>query len=291
MNFGKHLLQALALLAFSLVTTLTALAFASDVLIPATTLQLRSLNNTDYQNLEVSYGAICKYKKGIFFPDNRLCGSYNVRVPVNADGTIALPALNKFDGLHARKTDNYEVSFTVQPKGRGPQDREYYFVLSARGEEKIQQLQNFRDIIYFGKLNGATLNVTAERRAVVDSELTQNPSANLFVTVEIATLQSRNPGGLLVSSPSGHTIVSFENRPAANGWPAKTELRDLKKIEVKGGNFAFIGNPGDAKVELRAWYSVQENSTDKTIYRTRIDSKLDPDFLKDNSDVDLKKVN
>jgi len=291
MKTGKYVLQIIALIVFSIITTLATLALANETLIEATTIQLRSLDtNLKPENLEVSYGYICRYHSGLFFPEAKVCGNYDLVVPVQADGTIRLPALTKADGRQGGKTDNYQVSFTVQPKGRTPQDRTYYFILSAGGEKAIQKLQDFRDVIYFGNLNGTTLNLTAERRAILGSELSQAPNANLFVSINVVTPKSNDINAPMISSPFSYGGVSFENRESQNNFAAKTDLRDAKAVEVKGGAFAFIGNPSDAKLVVRAWYSIQVNHTSQNLYSTELAVPVDANALKNNRNIDLKQV-
>lgn len=290
MRNTKYAIQILALIAFSIITALATLSLADDTLIRATTLQIRSLDaGLKPENLEVSYSSMCRYQSGIFFPEAKICGSSSQIIPVQADGTIHLPALQKASGRHGDKTNNYEVSLTLQPKGRTPRDQTFYFIISARGEEKIQKLQDFREAVYVGRLNGTTVNLTAEGRPVLAGDLAKAPNANLFVSVEILTPTSRDFTAPSVISATSKTI-SLENREGKNGFASKTALRDATKVELQSGAFAFTGNPADAKVVLRAWYSVQVNNGAKILYKKDIETKIDTDALKDNKNIDLEKV-
>lgn len=271
---------------------ISQVAFAGDVLVQPTTIQIRSLSaNIQLENLEATYGARCRYHSGIFFPEAKDCGGSYVTVPVSADGTIRLPALEKVSGIHGRKTGNYQVSLSLRPKNQTPRDQEYFFTLSAYNEEAFKALENFRDVIYIGRLEGAVLNVTAERRTVLGGDLSKLPNADLFIAVSVNGKVKSGPGlqEPLLSSAFSNNLQSFENRQNPNGT-VDTELLNTKSVEVKGGNFAFIGNPADASVTLDVSFNVTENSLRKTVYRKTITGKVESSFLKDNRNIDLEKV-
>lgn len=271
---------------------ISQMAVAGDVLVQPTTIQIRSLNsNIQLDNLEASYGVRCKYHSGIFFPEAKDCGGSYVKVPVSADGTIRLPALEKVSGIHGRKTSNYQVSLVLSPKNQSPRDQEYFFSLVAYNEDAFRALENFRDVIYIGRLEGSALNVTAERRAVLGGDLSKLPNADLFIAVSVNGKVKSGPGlqEPLLSSAFSNNLQSFANRQNFNGT-VDTVLLNTKSVEVKGGNFAFIGNPADASATLDVSFSVTENSIRKTVYRKVITGKVDSSFLKDNRNVDLEKV-
>ncbi|MBS1969736.1 MAG: hypothetical protein JSU04_05490 [Bdellovibrionales bacterium] len=265
------------------------MAVAGDVLVQPATIQIRSLSsNIQLENLEATYSALCQYRSGIIFPESKYCGSVNLTVPVSADGTIRLPALEKVSGLHGRKTGNYRVSVSVHPKNQTPQDQEYFFTLSAYNEEAFRALENFRDVIYIGRLEGAALNITADRKTVLGGELSRLPNADLVITVNVKS-ENRGLQNPLLSNQFGNNIMSIYNRQNGNGT-VDQNLLNARSVEIKGGNFAFIGNPADATISLNVTLYSTEKYDRKPLYEKTIVGKIDSSFLKDNRNIELEKV-
>jgi len=291
MKAFKSFSQTASLITFGLLG-MSTLALANDVLVNPITLNIHSLSpDIKLENLEVSYTALCQYKSGIFFPENKLCGNSEVKVAVNADGTIHLPALSKFSGFHASNSDNYRVDIELQPKNRDPRDQTYYFVLSTYNTDAIQALENLRDLIYVGHLQGGNLNITAERKAILGGDLSRLPNAELLINVGVVSPRKDSLQTPILSTPFSVNITGIENRHSANG-EMKLDLLNKKSIQIQSDNFAFIGNPADAKVYINVQFLENNDGTgDKAIYQKSIESKIDPNFLIENSSIDLEKVN
>jgi len=289
MKTGKAFFKFAGILTLGLLSTITTAALAGTLINPVT-LTVRSLSpDIQLENLQVEYSTLCRYESGLIFPEDKMCGSSTVIVPVSAEGVIHLPGLDKFSGLHASDSSNYEISLSLEPKNRGPRDQTYYFALTTYNNQAVQALENLRDVIYIGHINGTTLNITAEHQPVVGGDLSRLPNVNLLVSVSIVSGVKESVATPILSSQFSNDLLGFENRVNGNGTVV-TDLKNLKTVNVSGGNFAFIGSPANAKIYLDVTLSETVNYVSKVIYKKSIESQITADFLTENQNVDLEKV-
>ena len=288
MSHGTTLSKNLAF-AIVLIFATTSGAIAAENLSEAKTIRIQSLTpDIPVATLKANYTYSCTYKKGLFFPETESCGSKTLEVNVGQDGTIQLPAVKNLGGFHGGKKDNYRFNLTVVRPLNG-HTHEMLFSLSGRGQRELELFENFNEVITFARIKGANLSVTVERRALLGSDLAQLPNVHLMVA-RSSTQDDKFQGLLLYSTFKGLGEM-FENKVWSNGSTPRRQLAELNQISLPDMVYAFTGNLADQQIGLHVWLDIQQSEgSTPAMFESRVDGKVDADFLKENANVDLKSV-
>jgi len=253
-------------------------ANASDVT-SATSLKLNSPDGlTNVQNLTVKLSSYCKYKSGIFWPESKTCGSKTIDLKVGANGVIDIPAVEKFSGLHASKTDNYEVSLSVYD------GKEYLAIISARGKERLKRFKFENRPLSLYRLNAANINVSHDGADFFGSELSKVDRAMLLVSVKDKAEKNDYDDVLVVSSL--HSLWARENLASYEG---KKLLKDATQIDLEKLNFAKFNGTANETIVLNAYYTVTTDYSKKSDLRGTVELSLKPSALEEVGSLELKK--
>lgn len=251
---------------------------ASEV-IPGTSLKLNSPDGlTNVQNLTVKLSTLCRYKSGIFWPETKHCGSKTVDLKVGANGVVAIPAVEKFSGLHGSKTDNYEVSLSVY------EGKEYLAIVTARGKEKLKNFKFENRPLSLYRLNAANINVSHDGADFFGSELSKVDRAMLLVSVKDKAEKHDFDDVLVVSS-----LDSLWARENFASYEGKKLLKDATQVDLAKLNFAKFNGTANETIIVSAYYSVSNDYAGKSKLNGVAELKLTPSALEEVGTIELKK--
>jgi len=306
MKNQKTFLKVLSLFLFSMTTKVYAETFETGIVIKPITLQVRALDSGDkLSDFVVDYKISCRYRdisREGYAPLDVDCGRSTTTIPVSAQGIIQLPAVHMFPDTiqlpgntspdtFGDNKNHYHLSILLRKKKDKPVGTSYYFAFEADGETEIYKVENFKETIYFGTLDGGEVTLTEEGRPLLGSALAQNPNSNVSVFLEVVTPPV--PGYEPYKEPKlgsaqGDRLAIRIGNQVDSFFTTPTFLRDATKLEIQGGPFAFAGDPAKAKLVLRAVYAESSTFSYKNLYGGGVESKVERDFLKKHNSVDMK---
>ncbi|MBY0416006.1 MAG: hypothetical protein K2Q18_17675 [Bdellovibrionales bacterium] len=262
-----------------------AIAFLCPMILSAaevtsqSTLQLNSPDGlTKVQELKVNFSVSCKYRSGIFWPENKSCGTSTKVLPVNEKGQVLIPAVEKFGGLHGRKIENYEVALSIYD------DKDYLAVLSAYTEKSLKKFNFEGKRLDFYRLEAARINVTSEGQDFFGSELTKKDNGYMLVRVSGLGKASTIDDVLITNSLEGSGLWHRDNNRSYNPNP----LKDTKEIVVGKTNFAKFDSTADEKLVVGVYYN--EAGSVNANMAGSVEVSLSPDALSKVGTVEIKKV-
>ena len=258
-------------------------AKATSVLVPAKTIQLQvdqnSVNLTDYK---ATAGVRCSYKAGLFWPESKSCGSRSLPVEINAQGQLVIPAVESFDQYKGGNIDNFDMSVTLVRKDN---DRDWLFSFGVRGKNSFKNYQAETGTIHILKMDATEIEYSVEGQALVGSDLSQNPQANLLVSIS-SPYQPGDVDRVLLVTPL-REIQSFDNRD--HGY-ARESLIDFRTLKMKSAALVeFSNNP--RKLELISTVMIINGGPTDSRFQSRIELNKSVDGLSQIRQIDLKKIN
>lgn len=265
----------------SIMATILPFAVSAGELIPGTTLKLISGDGqTDLQGLTVQINSYCKYSSGIFWPESKTCGSKTTELKVAADGTVKIPAIEKFSGLKGSKTDNYEVSLSIY------EGKEYLVILHARGKEALKTFNFTNRPLSLYRLNAAEINVSHAGADFFGSPASQVDRAHLFITIDNKK-DNNKLGEVLVTTNSGSASIWFKEN--FNARSDKDLLKDQTSIKLKKLNYAMFNATENEKLTVSVHYGVSNNYSKDVPMSGTVEVALKPSALEDIGTIELLK--
>lgn len=253
------------------------LSLQAKELFPASTLKINSPDGlTSVKDLSVSINVYCRYKSGIIFPESKTCGSKTQQLKVNEEGVVQIPAAETFSGLHAAKTDNYDVTLSVN------EGKNYLAVISARGKDRIKKFaQNKRELNIL-RFKAGSIAVSHEGQDFFGSELSKNKDA--YVLFSIKTNVEQSFEDVLVVSSLNNFLWSGENK---NIYAGKTPLSETKSIEVPATSFAYLGEVEDLKLKVHLNYLINTGIL-KKLFEAKVEIPATNSAIENIGTLDLK---
>lgn len=217
---------------------------------------------TSVKDLTVSLSVSCRYKSGIIFPEAKSCGFKTTKLSIDDSGIVTIPATDKFSGLHAAKTNNYEISLSVY------EGKQYLAILSARGKEAINDFAANKKELNILRFKEAHLLVAKDGADFFNSELAKKENAYLLFSIS-STVTPNTFNSLMVVSSLESFISSLENR---NPYEGKTLLKDAKELFVPATSLAYLGE--EKNIELKVRLSVAEINNGSHDVQTKAELQL-----------------
>lgn len=265
------------ILASFLALIVTVTIEASDVL-PGSTLKLNSADRlTDISKVTVELEIKCKYQTGIFYHTSKSCGYKKSEIAVESDGTVKVPAIQKFSGLHAQKSDNYELSLTIS------ENKEWLVSVDAFGD-KLSKFNFTGKTLSIYRLNGASIAVSYHGADFFGSSYTQEKNATMFLSFE-SSIKRDIHDLLIVSNLTGTSLWFKENYASYAG---KELLRDVKEIKLENLVYASFAIPSSEKLEISLYYFQAETSGHKNELGAKLELELKHDVLENLGSIELK---
>lgn len=265
----------------SVMATILPFAVSASELIPATTLKLISGDGqTDLQALTVKVSTLCKYSSGIFWPESKICGSKTTELKVDADGSVKIPAIEKFSGLKGSKTDNYEVSLSIY------EGQEYLAILSARGKDALKTFKFENRPLSLYRLNAAEINVTHDGADFFGSLASQVDRAHLFISINNKK-DNNKLGDVLVVTSAGSSSIWFKENFGARA--DKELLKDQTSIKLKKLNYAMFNASAEEKLTVSVHYGISNNYSKDVPMNGVVEVALMPSALQDIGSINLLK--
>lgn len=265
------------LLALNALCFLLPFAIQAKEITSANTLKVNSPDGlTSIKDLTAKLSVSCKYKSGIFWPENKSCGYKTIDLAVK-DGVISIPATETFPGPYLRNQliKNYEVTLTVS------EGEKYLTSLTAYNEEALKKFsENKRDLNIL-RFNKATLGLSVDGQDFFGSALSKDEKAYLLISVSPAITES-TIYDVLVSSSLSHYLESAENR---SDYRAK--LKDMKEIKIPDTILAYLGEEKDLQLKVMIDYSIND-VVQKNGYRGEVVLPAKTDALAELGSVELK---
>lgn len=269
------------LLLASVMASVLPFAVSASELIPGTTLKLISGDGqTDLQALTVKVSALCRYSSGIFWPESKNCGHQTTDLKVAADGTVKIPAIEKFSGLKGSKTDNYEVSLSIY------EGQEYLAILSARGKDALKTFKFENRPLSLYRLNAAEINVSHDGADFFGSPASQVDRAHLFISIDNKKDNNKLGEVLVVTSAGGSSIWFKENFGARAD---KELLKDQTSIKLKKLNYAMFNATAEEKLTVSVHYGISNNYSKDVPMNGVVEVALKPSALQDIGTIELLK--
>lgn len=254
------------------------LAVHAKGLTAASTLRVHSPDGlTVLKDLSVTLSVSCRYHSGIFFPEAKSCGSKEINLPISADGLINIPATEKFGGIHARKTDHYEINLAVHD------GKQYLAVVAARGQKAIESFSRNKRALNILRLKPASIAVSHAGQDFFGSELAHNKDAYMLFSIrpKVAFDPSEK---LLVVSSLDNFLWSRENK---NLYAGKVALKDTRSIEVPATSFAYLGEVQDMVFNVGLSYSIN-TGVHTNMFKAAIEIPAKNNALEEIGTLELK---
>lgn len=262
----------------SLVLAALPFAVSASEVTSATSLKLVSADGlTDVQNLTVKLSSACKYRSGIFWPESKSCGHKTVELKVGADGVVQIPAIEKFKGIHAIKTANYDVSLSIT------EGKEWIAVISAYGKEALPKFKFDKSPLSIYRVNAANINLSYEGADFFGSELSKVDRAMLLVSIKDKNHENK-VGEVMTVSP----LKSLWSRENLASYAGKIQLKDTKEIDFKKMSYVKFNATEKETIVVSAHYIVN-TINEKMNLNGSIELPLTPNALEQVGTIELKK--
>lgn len=259
-------------------SALASLPVTATELISSTNLKINSADGlTNLENVEAKLTVFCKYKSGILFPENKSCGSKTIDLNVEQDGTIKIPAIEKFSGIHGLKKSNYDVSVSLY------EGKSWLTVISAYGE-KVDNFKFDGQTLQIYKIKPSMIDVVKDGASIFGSELTNDLNSSMALYLSTGR-ENDFSKPLITSSMISSSLWSKENR---NLYAGKVALKDEKAINLNELIYASFKPVGSETVTLDLIFSKYENYTYKKLYSAKMELKLRPEMLDEVKAIEIK---
>lgn len=238
------------------------------------------------RSLHAKIDVHCTFRWGLVWPETKFCGDQELTAPVDADGNVLLPTIEKFtEKWGSDDRDHYEVNVSVYD------GTQYLFSISATHEDSLNRLEKFAGkALYVTKILPARIErVLIEGQILFGSEFSKRDKAQLglFVVRDFSkeTLSSRL--GFFVFSP----LLSGSIYNGNNDHSTKTNrLENQTAMETKMVVSVLL-EPKPEAVKLRLDYREVKLHSLETTYSAELGDLIPKnDMLSAIKQIELSKI-
>lgn len=249
----------------------------ASTLLPGSTLKLNSADGlTDLTKVKAVLEIHCKYQGGIFVHQGKSCGYKSQDLTINNDGTIQVPAVEKFTGLHANKPSNYDLVITFT------EGKEWLASLNAYGED-VSKFNFTGKTLSLYRFNEAEIAVSYQGADFFNTPFTQDKNATMYLSIESSIKRPLHELSIITHLTSGD-VWWKDNLVSYSG---KELLKDAKVIKLPNLTFASFENPSTEKINLTLYYFQSQIASRTNEHTTKLSLELKNNIFENLGTIEL----